>query len=43
MTLDDVLNEIEKVIDFHPTPVERAHCEHCSAWLLIVEDILGNN
>jgi hypothetical protein len=42
MTLDDVLNAIEHVIDSHPAPVDKAHCEYCSAWLLIVEDILGN-
>jgi hypothetical protein len=42
MTLDEVLNAIENVIDSHPAPVKKEHCEYCSAWLLIVEDILGN-
>jgi hypothetical protein len=42
MKLDEVLDSIENVINLHPAPVKQEHCKYCSAWLLIVEDILGN-
>jgi len=37
MTLDDVLDKIESIIDSHPTPVQESHCKYCSAWLVIME------
>lgn len=42
MKLDEVLDSIENIINLHPAPVKQEHCKYCSAWLLIVEDILGN-
>jgi hypothetical protein len=41
MKLDDVLDSIENIINLHPTPVRQEHCKYCSAWLVILEDILG--
>lgn len=39
--MDYVLDKLEDKIDSHPTPVRKSHCEYCSAWLVILEDVLG--
>lgn len=38
--LDKVLDKLEDLTKNHPTPMERSHCEYCSAWLVILEDVL---
>lgn len=40
MTLDDVLDKLEDVTQDCPKPMLREHCAYCSAWLVIMDDIL---
>jgi len=39
--LDEVLDALEGLTKDHPLPATREHCQYCSAWLVIVEDILN--
>ncbi|CAB4128803.1 hypothetical protein UFOVP225_81 [uncultured Caudovirales phage] len=38
--LDEVLNKLEDLTADCPKPMTKDHCEYCSAWLVILEDIL---
>jgi hypothetical protein len=42
MNLDSVLDKLEDITQDCPKPMLREHCAYCSAWLVIIEDILGN-
>jgi CRISPR/Cas system-associated exonuclease Cas4 (RecB family) len=40
MTLDDVLDKIEAIIDSthsFPSPLEMKHCKYCTTWLTLTE------
>jgi hypothetical protein len=42
MTLDDVLDKIETIIDnthYRSSPLEMGHCKYCTTWLTITEGI----
>jgi hypothetical protein len=39
--LDVVLDKLEELTEGHPLPMTRAHCQYCSAWLVILEDVLN--
>jgi hypothetical protein len=41
MNLDSVLDKLEDITQDCPKPMLREHCAYCSAWLVILEDILG--
>jgi CRISPR/Cas system-associated exonuclease Cas4 (RecB family) len=40
MTLDDVLDKIEAIIDSthsFPSPLKMEHCKYCTTWLTLTE------
>jgi len=41
-TLDELLDKLEDLTEGHPLPMTHTHCRYCSAWLIIIENILEN-